>query len=51
MLFKLSNTLAKFKKYDNIIFSKKFNIFVIIYLENMLIYNKNFEKIHIKIVC
>ena len=35
------NILAIFQKYINKIFVKKFNIFIIIYLNNILTYIKN----------
>ena len=41
MLFSFSNTLATFQGYVNKILSKKLNIFVIVYLDNILIYIKD----------
>ena len=41
MFFRFSNILAIFKKYINKIFVKKLDIFIIIYLNNILIYIKN----------
>ena len=38
MLFGLTNTLASFQRYINKIFAKKVDIFVIVYLDNILIY-------------
>ena len=38
MPFGLSNTPASFQGYINKIFSKKLDIFVIVYLNNILIY-------------
>ena len=37
----LSNALAIFQRYINKILAKKLNIFIIIYLDNILIYTKN----------
>ena len=41
MPFELSNTPASFQKYINKILAKKFNIFVIVYLNYVFIYIKN----------
>ena len=41
MLFGLSNTLTTFQRYVNKILAKKFDIFVIIYLDDILSYTKN----------
>ena len=41
MLFGFSNILITFKRYISKIFTKKPNIFIIIYLDNILIYIKN----------
>ena len=38
MLFELSNALASFQGYINKILVEKLNIFVIVYLDNILIY-------------
>ena len=51
MLFGLSNTLTTFQEYINKILAKKFNILVIVYLDDILIYTKDPEQPHIKIVC
>ena len=40
MLFELFNALASFQSYINKILIKKFDIFVIVYLDNILIYIK-----------
>ena len=37
----LTNILASFQGYINKIFTKKFNIFVIVYLDNILIFTEN----------
>ena len=41
MLFGLTNALASFQEYINKIFAKKLNIFVIVYLDDILIYTDN----------
>ena len=41
MLFGLSNTSAIFQMYTNKILVQKLNIFVIVYLDDILIYNKD----------
>lgn len=38
ILLKLANTLVNFQGYINKIFVEKYNIFIIIYLNNILIY-------------
>ena len=43
MFFDLSNILAIFQGYINKILTKKLDIFIIVYLDNILIYTKNFE--------
>lgn len=39
--FELSNALANFQGYINKILAKKLNIFVIVYLDDILIYTKD----------
>ena len=48
--FKLINTSAMFQKYINNILKKYLNMFVIIYLDDILVYSKNKKnyKKHIK---
>ena len=41
MLFGLSHILASFQNYINKLLAEKLDIFVIIYLDNILIYIKN----------
>ena len=50
MLFGLSNTPASFQDYINKILAKKLNIFVIFYLDNILIYTKDPEQGHVEAV-
>ena len=51
MFFYFSNALTTFQEYINKIFSKKLGIFLIIYLENILIYLKNSIQSYVKIIC
>ena len=39
-----------FQRYVNKIFVKKFNIFIIIYLNNILIYIKNLGQFYIEVI-
>ena len=48
MPFGLSNTPATFQRYFNKILAEKLNIFVIVYLDNILIYTKDPGQPHIK---
>ena len=41
MLFELSNALANFQDYINKILIKKLNIFIIVYLNDIIIYTKD----------
>ena len=41
MLFGLSNALTSFQSYINKILAEKLNVFIIVYLDNILIYIKN----------
>ena len=50
MFFKWTNTLAIFQSYINKTLIKKLNIFIIVYLDNILIDTKNKEKKYIKTV-
>ena len=50
MFFGLSNTPASFQGYINKILAKKLDIFVIIYLDDILIYTKNEDQGHVEIV-
>ena len=51
MPFGLSYALATFQEYVNKILAKKFDIFVIVYLNNILIYTKDLEEPQVKAVC
>ena len=50
MFFGLSNTPASFQGYINNILAKKLDIFVIVYLDNILIYTKNPGQAHVDAV-
>ena len=50
MAFGLSNTSASFHDYMNEILAKKHNIFVIVYLNNILIYTKDACPAHVEAV-
>ena len=47
MPFRLTNVLASFQRYINKIFAKKFDIFIIVYLDNILIYADDDKDSHI----
>ena len=51
MVFGPSNVLTISKRYINKILAKKLNIFIIIYLNDILIYMKNLEQLYIEAVC
>ena len=50
ILFGLSNASASFHGYINKILAKKLNIFVIIYLNDILIYTKDLGQAHINAI-
>ena len=50
MSFSLSNTPAIFQRYFNKILAKKLDVFIIIYLDNILIYIKDSDQPHIKAI-
>ena len=49
MLFGLSNTPATFKRYVNKILAEKLDIFVVIYLDNILIYTKDPDNLTLRL--
>ena len=51
MLFGLFIVLATFQGYINKILAKKFNIFMIVYLDDILIYIKDPGQPHVQAVC
>lgn len=50
MPFILSNAPTIFQGYINKIFTKNLNIFIIVYLDNILIYTENPSQPHVKTV-
>ena len=50
MLFSLSNASTSFQGYINKLLAKKINIFVIIYLNNILISIKNLGPDHVTVI-
>ncbi len=50
MPFELTNVLATFQGYINKILAKKLDVFVIVYLDDILIYNENEGEEHIQAV-
>ena len=50
MLFGLSNALASSQSYINKILAKKLNVFVIVYLDAILIYTKDAGQAHVDVV-
>ena len=50
MLFGLSNALATFQEYVNKILAEKLDIFVIVYLDNILIYTENLGQQYIEAI-
>ena len=50
MSFELSNAPASFQDYINKILAKKFDIFVIIYLDDNFIYTKQSSQAHVDAV-
>ena len=50
MFFGLINVPAMFQNYINKILAKKLNVFVMVYLDNLLIYTKSKNKEHVKAI-
>ena len=50
MLFGLSNAPASFKGYINKILAEKLDVFVIVYLDDILIYTENAGQAHVDAV-
>ena len=50
MPFGLSNALASFQGYINKILTEKLDIFIVVYLDDILIYIKDFGKPHMNSV-
>ena len=51
MLFGLSNAPATFQRYVNKILAEKLDIFVIVYLDNILIYTEDPGQPHVEAIC
>ena len=51
MPFGLSNTPAIFQRYVNKILVENLDFFVIVYLNNILIYTKDLGQLHVEAVC
>ena len=51
MLFSLSNAPTTFQGYVNKILAKKLDVFIIVYLDNILIYIEDPGEAHIEAVC
>ncbi len=50
MPFGLSNALASFQGYINKILAKKLDIFIVVYLDDMLIYTEDYGRPHVEAV-
>ena len=50
MLFNLTNAPRSFQGYVNKILAEKLNIFVIVYLDDILIYTKDLRKAHVEAI-
>ena len=50
MLFGLSNASISFQDYVNKILAKKLNIFIVVYLDNILIYTKDSDQPYVEAV-
>ena len=50
MSFRLINALVSFQEYINKIFAQKLDIFVIMYLDNILIYNNADGDVYVAII-
>ena len=50
MSFGLSNEAANFQGYINKILAKRLDIFVIVYLDNILIYTEDLRQLHMEVV-
>ena len=50
IFFSLSNILAIFQKYVNTILAKNLDIFIIIYLDNILIYIKDPGQSYVEVI-
>ena len=51
MLFGFSNTPATFQEYINKILAKKLDVFIIVYLDDILIYTKDPSQPYVEVIC
>ena len=51
MLFGLSNAPAIFQGYINKILAENLDIFITLYLDDILIYMENSGQLHVEIIC
>ena len=51
MLFGLSNTPTSFQGYINKIYTKKLAVFIMVYLDDILIYIEKTSQLYVKVVC
>ena len=51
MFFRLTNALATFQGYINKIFAEKLDIFVMVYLDDILIYTEDEREGQVQAVC
>ncbi len=47
MPFGLANVLASFQNYINKILAEKLDIFVVVYIDNILIYTENLRQLYV----
>lgn len=50
MSFRLFNASASFQGYINKIFTGKLDIFIIVYLDDILVYTEDLDQLHVKVV-
>ena len=51
MPFGVFNTSATFQGYVNKILAEKLDIFIIVYIDNILIYIKDLNQLHVEAIC
>ena len=51
MFFGLSNILTSFQGYINKIMAKKIDVFMIVYLDEIVIYTEDANRAHVNAVC
>ena len=51
MLFGLSNASATFQGYVNKILAEKLDVFIIVYLDDILIYTEDLSRPYVEAVC